>query len=121
MQIIFTIFGRIMDTEKLEQFLLPRLEQYMSMDYNLLPNVLGYEIKQNVGRDRNMLFKIYSKDHNPPHFHVISLDNTVNAKFTLNDCQYLSGEISSKDRKRVEAFFSFAKEFMKKMWDKRTN
>jgi hypothetical protein len=110
-----------MDTEKLEKILLPRLEQYMSMEYHLLPNVLGYEIRQQVGRVRHMIFKIYSNDHNPPHFHVISVDRTVNAKFTLSDCELLSGEISAQDKKRVEAFFSFAKELMIKVWDKRNN
>ena len=108
-----------MDNEKAEEFLIVWLEKYMSMDYNLLPNVLGYHIKQYVGRDRGMIFKIYSNDHNPPHFHVMAKDGSLDAKFRIDNCEIISGEVSTKDMKRIEAFFIDAKEIMKLMWNKR--
>ncbi len=107
-----------MEKSKIE-FLTIRLEKYMSMPYELLPDVLGYEVKQNVGRIRAMLLEIYTNDHNPPHFHVRSLDGKIDAKFTLSDCTLLSGEVSRTDMKRIQAYFDFQKNMMNEVWNKR--
>ncbi len=79
-----------------------------------------YFIKEQVGHVKNMKIEIYPHDHNPPHFHVKSNDMTIDAKFTLNDCTLLNGNISGKDRKRIEAFFNDKKvqSVMKTMWEK---
>lgn len=79
-----------------------------------------YFIKELVGKIRNMKIEIYSNDHNPPHFHVKSLDKSINATFRLDNCSLIKGKIDKKDIKRIEAFFddSETKELMKKMWNK---
>lgn len=74
-------------------------------------------IKELVDRVRNMKIEIYSNDHNPPHFHVKSKCGTIDAKFSLNDCSFISGDISSKDQKRIEAFFKDKKEELNKTWE----
>lgn len=48
---------------------------------------------------------IYSNDHNPPHFHVKTKDLKIDAKFKIEDCELISGEISSKDLKKIKAFY----------------
>lgn len=104
----------------LEKILTHLLDKYMNMEYELLPNVLGYEIKQEVGRVNNMICQIYSSEHNPPHFHVIKKDNSVNAKFFIKDGKFMSGKIGTKDIKRIEAWFDDwkTKEILKLVWEK---
>lgn len=64
---------------------------------------------------------IYSNDHNPPHFHVKSKDMKINAKFSIEKCELLSGEISSKNKKKIIVFYQSPKGklVMEKIWNKR--
>ena len=48
---------------------------------------------------------IYTNDHNPPHFHVKTKQNNIDAKFSIETGGYLSGEIDSKNLKRIKAFY----------------
>lgn len=82
---------------------------------------LGYQTKDTIGRVRNMRIQIYSNDHNPPHFHVISNDNSVNAKFKIEDCEYIGGSITGKQIKLINNFFNDpkVKTLMKMTWSKR--
>ncbi len=81
------------------------MEKYLAMDYNLLPDVLGYEIKQEVGRLNNIIFKIYSNDHPPAHFHVTNKEGSLDAKFSIKDCSLLEGHVSSKDMRRIQNWY----------------
>lgn len=77
--------------------------------------------KERIATIKNMQIIIYSNDHDPPHFHVKSKDKSINAKFTIENCEYISGSISSKDIKRIKLFHSDIKTqiVMKKIWDKK--
>lgn len=79
-----------------------------------------YFIKELVARIRNLKIEIYSNDHNPPHFHVKTSDNSVDAVFRLDNCQLIKGDLKGKDRKRIEKFFEDenTKDLMKEMWNK---
>lgn len=79
-----------------------------------------YFIKELVSQIRNMKIEIYSNDHNPPHFHVKSKDNSINTTFRLDNCEFIQGSINIKDQKRIEAFFEDeqTKVIMKEMWNK---
>jgi hypothetical protein len=101
-----------------EQILTPILELYFNAPLELL--LQKNSIKERIATIRNMQIIIYPNDHNPPHFHVVSKDKTVNAKFTLNDCKFISGSISNKDLQRVELFYSDVKTqiVMEKIWGK---
>jgi Domain of unknown function (DUF4160) len=48
---------------------------------------------------------IYSNDHNPPHFHVKTKNLRIDAKFKIENCELISGEIGSKDLKKINAFY----------------
>jgi hypothetical protein len=58
----------------------PIIEKYFSVD-SLDSYELHFETRERISTIRNMQILIYSNDHNPPHFHVKSKDNRVNAKF----------------------------------------
>lgn len=95
------------------------LEQYLNKTV-FTPNGELYFIKELVGKVRNLKIEIYSNDHNPPHFHVKSSDNSINATFRLDNCQLIQGDLKSKDKKRIEKFYedTDTKELMKEMWNK---
>lgn len=76
-------------------------------------------IKEEVERVRNMSVIIYPNDHNPPHFHVKSKDGEVDAKFRIDNGEYISGTISGKDLKRIAAFYNSEKAqiVLRKVWN----
>lgn len=104
-----------------EKILTPIIDYYMNAPFELIE--ANYTIKERIATIRNMQIIIYSNDHNPPHFHVISRDNSVDAKFTLEDCTKISGDIDSKDEKRIKVFFADIKTqmVMKKVWEKKNS
>ena len=77
--------------------------------------------KERIATINNLQLVIYSNDHNPPHFHVISRDRSIDAKFRINDGSYLSGEISERDIKKVKTFHSDIKvqAMMRTVWSKK--
>ena len=103
-----------------EKILTPILEYFINAPLNDVL-VKNSRIKERVETIRNMQIIIYSNDHNPPHFHVKSKDNSINAKFLLKDCTKISGDISSKDIKRIQAFHRDIKtqKVLEMIWNKR--
>ena len=79
----------------------------------------GYATKERVATIKDLKIIIYSNDHNPPHFHVKSKDLKINAKFSIQDCSLISGEVNSKNLKRITAFYSDPKMILEKIWSKR--
>ena len=67
-----------------------------------------------------MEIRIHSNDHDPPHFHVVTKDVKINAKFKIENCEIISGEISSK-LKRIKVFYNSRKGklILESIWDKR--
>ncbi|REG91120.1 DUF4160 domain-containing protein [Flavobacterium aquicola] len=86
-----------------------------------IESYVGYETRERIGTVNGMQVIIYSNDHNPPHFHVKTNDNRVNAKFKIENGEFLSGEISTKDLKRIELFYNDIKTkiLMEKIWSKK--
>jgi hypothetical protein len=115
-----------MKTEIFETILTPVLESFMNIDFNFENKSLqihNLETKERVDTVRNMKILIYPNDHNPPHFHVIAKDGSVNAKFTIDTCELISGTINSKDIKRIQAFHKHPKTVivLERFWNKRNN
>jgi hypothetical protein len=68
-----------------------------------------YEIKRFIASTRDLRIKVYPKDHNPPHFHVISKQRNIDARFdieTLNLINTKRGSIKEKDVKKIQNFFN---------------
>ena len=61
--------------------------------------------KERVKTIDDLQIIIYSNDHNPPHFHVKTKNLKIDAKFRIEDCELISGEISSKDLRKIKAFY----------------
>lgn len=103
-----------------EKILLPILEYFINIP-DIENHVKDSRIKERVATIRNMKIVIYSNDHEPPHFHVLSNDKSINAKFNLRNCSLISGEITSKDIKRIEAFHNDIKTQMvlEMIWNKK--
>ena len=80
----------------------------------------NFASKERIAKIEHLEVLIYSNDHLPPHFHVKSNDLKINAKFAIETGEYLSGEISSKDAKKIKAFYHSAKGkiVMQLVWNK---
>lgn len=102
-----------------DKILTETLEYYMTAPLEMI--MLNIRIKERIGTIRDMQIIIHSDDHNPPHFHVKSKDNRVNAKFLLRDGSLIEGRIDSKDLKRIKAFYCDVKiqKIMEMIWNKR--
>jgi len=103
-----------------------RLNYYFSIEEFIIDTILkfpGYEFKEKVNVLGNLRILIFSNDHIPPHFHVISNDGKVDAKFKIENCELIEGKISASDLKRINAFYidpkTNVKETMEKIWSKR--
>ena len=103
-----------------EKILTPILEYFINVP-DIDNHIENSRIKELVDTIRNMRIIIYSNDHEPPHFHVIAKDNSINAKFKIKDCTFLGGEIGSKDLKRIQVFHRDIKTqyVMQLIWNKR--
>lgn len=98
----------------LEKILTPILNTYFVQHYDAVE-------KERIATLGNMQIIIFSNDHNPPHFHVKSKDLSVNAKFKIENGEYISGEISHKEIKLIQNFYRDMKVqiIMKKIWNKK--
>ena len=103
-----------------EKILNPILENYFNVA-STLNLEKGIKTKERIETIRNIQILIYSNDHNPPHFHVKSKDKKVDAKFKIENCEFISGSIDKKDLKRLKAFFNDMKTkiVMEMIWNKR--
>ena len=112
--------------EIIEKVLTQLLNQYWSysdQQIEVMLRIPGFEIKEKVGSINDLNIIIYSNDHNPPHFHVISKDKSIDVKFTIKNCELISGDLNSKNMKKVLAFYNSPKTkiIMEKIWDKKNN
>jgi len=110
----------------MEKILKDLLLYYLGLDESQLEKHIketNHATKERVESINDLNIIIYSNDHNPPHFHVKSKDLRINAKFTIKDCELLSGDISSKYLKRIKAFYESPKGkiILQTIWDKRLN
>lgn len=113
-----------MTLEFYEKVLTLILEEYVNSSLEYIEKSLidpSYFQKELVDKVRNMKIIIYSNDHEPPHFHVLSNDNSINAKFSILTGDLISGDISTKDQKRIKAFYKSMKtqRILKKIWEKK--
>ncbi len=67
------------------------------------------KIKKLVATVDSLRIEVYPKDHeHQPHFHVISRQRGINARFDLNTLQVISmksGKITQRDIKKIQNFF----------------
>ena len=68
-----------------------------------------------VERINGLKIYIYSNEHSPPHFHVISAD--VNAEFSISDCTLLRGRIDRKTRALIVYWYDVARPKLIEFWN----
>jgi hypothetical protein len=68
----------------------------------LIENTLS--TKERITTIDDLQIIIYSNDHDPPHFHVKTKSRKIDAKFTIENCELISGAIGAKDLKKIRAF-----------------
>tara|TARA_R110000868_G_scaffold409765_1_gene695935 strand:- start:525 stop:875 length:351 start_codon:yes stop_codon:yes gene_type:complete len=90
-----------------EKILEDLLKYYLGLDDATLELHLkepALATKERVETIDDLQVIIYPNDHNPPHFHVKSKNKEIDAKFTIENCELISGNMSSKNLKKIDAF-----------------
>lgn len=108
----------------LETILEDLLLNYMELSESEIDFLLkhpDHHSKERLATIKNLRVIIYSNDHNPPHFHVVSKDYEISAKFLIKNGKLISGDIKSKDLKRIKAFYESPKTklVMELIWNKK--
>jgi len=85
--------------------LLNKYWQYSDDIIDTMLKIPGYEVKQLIEKVDDLIVVIYTNDHNPPHFHVVNKDKTINAKFKIENGDLISGKLTSKQLKKIKAFY----------------
>lgn len=74
----------------------------------VLPDGRVYKIKRFIAATGDLKIEVYPKDHQPSHFHVISKQRDINARFdiyTLELVNLKAGKIKENDIKKIQDFF----------------
>lgn len=69
-----------------------------------------------IGKIDSLKLSINPKDHNPPHFHVLS--SNIDACFHLENCELLKGEIDSKSHRKIKEWHKNSKDELWAVWIK---
>lgn len=84
-----------------------RLEKYLNTT-SVWTDGRVYRVKHLIARINDLQVHVYPKDHSPAHFHVISTQRNINARFDLSTLELLSddaGNITNRDVKKIQSFF----------------
>lgn len=113
-----------MSSNFMEIILKDLLNYYLGLDdisLELHLKEINTATKERVATIDDLQVIIYSNDHNPPHFHVKTKNLQIDAKFKIEDCELISGEISSKNLKKIKAFYISPKGkiVLESIWNKR--
>lgn len=74
----------------------------------VLPDGTVYKIKRFIASIGDLKIEVYPKDHNPQHFHVVSKQRKINARFSIKTLEHVNtkqGVISANDIKKIQNFF----------------
>ncbi len=64
-----------------------------------------YEHRDRIATINNLKVVIYSNDYHPAHFHVVSNDKKIDAKFKIENGEYISEKITSGDIKKIAIYY----------------
>lgn len=74
----------------------------------VLPDGRVYKVKRYIAATGDLRIEVYPKDHQPSHFHVISKQRAINARFDIHTLELVSmkeGKIKKDDIKKIQDFF----------------
>ncbi len=86
----------------------------------VLPDGTVYGIKRFIASTGDLRIEVYPKDHdpNPTHFHVISKQREINARFDIHTLDLIStkkGKVKQKDIRKIKNFFETRPDILKKL------
>ena len=85
----------------------------------ILPDGTVYKIKRFIASTGDLRVEVYPKDHeHQPHFHVISKQRRINARFDIKTLDLISmkqGTIRGSDIKKIQNFFKINPTFLEKL------
>lgn len=84
----------------------------------VLPDGRVYRIKRFIAATGDLRIEVYPKDHNPQHFHVISKQRKINARFdiqTLSLINMKQGKIKEEDVRKIQDFFKTHPQCLEKL------
>ncbi len=74
----------------------------------IAPDGSVYLIKRRITSVGGLEIYVYPQDHDPPHFHVVSKQRKIDARFHLETLEVISmkrGEIRQKETRQIQDFF----------------
>jgi hypothetical protein len=75
-----------------------------------------YKVKHLIASTADLSIHVYPKDHAPAHFHVISKQRGINARFDLNTLEPIYPDsIATRDAKKIKDFFESCPDKLKKL------
>jgi hypothetical protein len=87
----------------------------------VMPDGTVYKIKRFIASTGDLSIDVYAKDHKyDPHFHVISKQRSIDARFDLETLEVISmkeGKIKPNDVKKIRAFFKIRPDKLKFLKD----
>lgn len=93
------------------------LEKFLDQT-NITPDGKVCNVKHFIASSGGLRIEIYSNDHNPPHFHVVSKQRKINARFHLYTLEYINSKvwkISEKDKKKIKYFLESNRSYVNKL------
>jgi hypothetical protein len=96
-----------------------QLELYLDST-EIAPDGSVYLIKRRIASVGSLDINIYPQDHDPPHFHVVSKQRGIDARFYIETLELYNmkhGEIRTKEIKQIQDFFQTNPEALQKLRD----
>ena len=84
----------------------------------VLPDGTVYKIKRFIASTGDLRIEVYPKDHDPQHFHVVSKQRNIDARFdiqTLNLMNMKQGKIKEGDVRKIQNFFKTCPKCLEKL------
>lgn len=85
----------------------------------VLPDGTVYKIKRFIAATGDLRIEVYPKDHeHQPHFHVISRQRGINARFDLTTLDLMNmkqGTMQGNDVRKIQNFFKINPDILKKL------
>lgn len=110
---------KISDNSKFKINIADLLEKHLNSN-QVGPDGRVYKIKRFIASVGDLKIEVYPNDHYPPHFHIVSKQRKINARFNIETLDYINskiGKISSKDIKKIQNFFKTTPQFLKLLKD----
>ena len=82
--------------------------------FDVLEDGTCVETRKEVGRIDGLKVEMFSNDHPPPHFHVTCPD--FSARFTIDNCGVISGNVDSKIKKKIKNFYDKNRDLLTQYW-----